>query len=155
MLRAPWKKIVCTTVDVSVKTRMTQALIDKIKTGNSPAAQYVGKYSRLWGEYNYLWDELAAAAWLEPSLITKTETRYMDIDLNRGANYGNILTWTEQDKPNIAVQPVEIQVDLDTERFYKMFVDLLMAPTPKLVNYGTAVGCSRLNAWVLSLRTSG
>ncbi len=75
MLRAPWKKIVCTTVDVSVKTRMTQALIDKIKTSNSPSAQYIGKYSRLWGEYNYLWDELAAAAWLEPGLITKTEVR--------------------------------------------------------------------------------
>jgi inosine-uridine nucleoside N-ribohydrolase len=110
---------------------MTQALIDKIKAGNSPAAQYVGKYARLWGEYNYLWDELAAAAWLDPSLITKTERRYMDIDLNRGANYGNILTWTDQDKPKVQVQPVEIQVDLDTERFYKMFVDLLMAPTPK------------------------
>jgi purine nucleosidase len=131
MLRAPWKKIVCTTVDVSVKTRMTQALIDKIKTGNSPAAQYVGKYARLWGEYNYLWDELAAMAWLDPSLITKTETRYMDIDLNRGANYGNTLTWTDLDKPKIEVHPVEIQVDLDTERFYQMFVDLLMAPTPK------------------------
>jgi purine nucleosidase len=131
MLRAPWKKIVCTTVDVSVKTRMTQALIDKIKTSNSPSAQYIGKYSRLWGEYNYLWDELAAAAWLEPGLITKTEVRYMDIDLNRGANYGNVLTWTDDDKPNIAVRPVEIQVDVDTERFYKMFLDLLMAPTPK------------------------
>jgi inosine-uridine nucleoside N-ribohydrolase len=131
MLRAPWKKIVCTTVDVSVKTRMTQALIDKIKTGSSPAAQYIGKYSRLWGDYNYLWDELAAAAWLDPSLITKTETRYMDVDLNHGANYGNVLTWTEEDKPRIMVRPVEIQVDLDTERFYKMFVDLLMAPTPK------------------------
>jgi purine nucleosidase len=131
MLRAPWKKIVCTTVDVSVKTRMTQALIDKIKTSNSPSAQYIGKYSRLWGEYNYLWDELAAAAWLEPGLITKTEVRYMDIDLNRGANYGNVLTWNEDDKPNIAVRPVEIQVDVDTERFYKMFLDLLMAPTPK------------------------
>ena len=55
----------------------------------------------------------------------------MDIDLNRGANYGNVLTWTEDDKPNIAVRPVEIQVDVDTERFYKMFLDLLMAPTPK------------------------
>jgi len=131
MLRAPWKKIVCTTVDVSVKTRMTQALIDKIKTGNSPAAQYVGKYARLWGEYNYLWDELAAMAWLDPSLITKTEIRYMDIDLNRGCHYGNILTWTDQDKPKIAVQPVEIQVDLDTEKFYKEFVELLMAPTPR------------------------
>ena len=131
VLRAPWKKIVCTTVDVSVKTRMTQALIDKIKAGNSPAALYVGKYARLWGEYNYLWDELAAAAWLDPSLITKTETRYMDIDLSRGANYGNILTWTDQDKPKMKVQPVEIQVDLDTGKFYQMFLDLLKAPTPK------------------------
>jgi hypothetical protein len=25
---------------------------------------------------------------------------------------------------------VEIQVDLNTEKFYKMFVDLLSAPTP-------------------------
>jgi purine nucleosidase len=130
MLRAPWKKIVCTTVDVSVKTRMTQALIDKIKASDSPAARYVGKYARLWGEYNYLWDELAAAAWLDPGLITKRETRFMDIDLGRGANYGDILTWTDRDKPKIDLQPVEIQVDLDTERFYQMFVDLLKAPTP-------------------------
>src|SRR6266436_4463619 len=28
VLRAPWKKIVCTTVDISVKTRMTQGLIN-------------------------------------------------------------------------------------------------------------------------------
>src|ERR1700730_9822628 len=131
MLRAPWKKIVCTTVDVSVKTRMTQALIDKIKAGDSPAARYVGKYARLWGEYNYLWDELAAAAWLDHSLITKKEMRYMDIALDRGANYGNILTWTDRDKPKIEVQPVEIQVDVDRERFYGMFLELLTAPTPR------------------------
>src|SRR5712671_3793258 len=75
VLRAPWKKIVCTTVDVSVKTRMTSELINRIKTGDSLAARYVGKYSRLYGEYNYLWDELTAAAWLDPSLITRKETR--------------------------------------------------------------------------------
>ena len=55
----------------------------------------------------------------------------MDVDLDRGAGYGNILTWVESDKPKIQVQPVEIQVDLDTEKFYNMFVDLLKAPTPK------------------------
>src|SRR5712675_1731369 len=82
VLRAPWKKIVCTPVDISVKTRMTQDLINRIKSGNSPAARYVGTYARLFGEYNYLWDELAAAAWLDPSIITKSETRYMDIDLS-------------------------------------------------------------------------
>jgi purine nucleosidase len=130
VLRAPWKKIVCTTVDISVKTRMTTELISRVKTGDSAAARYVGKYSRLYGEYNYLWDELTAAAWLDPSVITKKETRLMDVDLGRGAGYGDILTWTEKDKPSLEVRAVEIQVDLDTEKFYKMFVDLLTAPTP-------------------------
>ncbi len=131
VLRAPWNKIVCTTVDISVKTRMTQELINRIKVGNSPAARYVGTYTRLFGEYNYLWDELAAAAWLDPSLITKKETRFMDVDLSGGANYGNILTWNDKDRPKIELQPVEIQMDLDTERFYGMFVGLLKRETPR------------------------
>src|SRR5579885_2310306 len=87
VLMAPWKKVVCTTVDISVKTRMTQDLINQIKKSKSPAAQYVGTYSRLRGQYNYLWDELASAAWLDPSLITAKEKRYLDIDLNHGAAY--------------------------------------------------------------------
>jgi len=131
VLTAPWKKIICTPVDVSVKTRLTKELIDRIKTGSTPAARYVGTYARLYGQYNYLWDELAAAAWLDPSIITGRETRYLDIDLNRGAGYGSTLSWSEQDKPKIVGPPVEVQTDLNTEKFYKMFVDLLTAPTPK------------------------
>jgi len=131
VLRAPWKKIVCTTVDISVKTRMTSELINQIKAGDSPAARYVGTYARLHGEYNYLWDELAAAAWLDPSLITARETRFMDINLDRGAGYGDTLTWADRDKPAIEIRPVEVQVDLDLGKFYKMFVDLLTAPTPQ------------------------
>src|ERR1700722_1116907 len=131
VLRAPWKKIVCTTVDISVKTRMTQELIDKVNPSKTPGAQYIGKYERLRGPYNYLWDELTSAAWLAPSLITKKETRFMDVNLDRGAGYGDTLIWTDRDKPLRDLQSVEIQVDLDTERFYKMFVDLLTAPTPQ------------------------
>jgi inosine-uridine nucleoside N-ribohydrolase len=131
VLTAPWKKIVCTTVDISVKTRLTQGLIDRIKTADVPAARYVATYARLRGPYNYLWDELAVAAWLDPSLITEKETRYLDVDLNHGAGYGSTLSWDEQDKPAIAGQPAEIQVDLNTEKFYKMVVDLLTVPTPK------------------------
>ena len=131
VLRAPWKKIVCTTVDISIKTHMTNELVDRVKAGGSASAKYIAQYTKLEGEVNYLWDELASAAWLDPSIITKKETRYMDVDLARGASYGNILTWTENDKPKIEIQPVEIQVDLDAEKFYKMFVDLLGGPTPK------------------------
>jgi inosine-uridine nucleoside N-ribohydrolase len=128
---APWKRVVCTTVDISVKTRLTQELIDRVKSSNSPAAQYVGKYARLYGQFNYLWDELAAVAWLDPSLITAKDMRYLDVNLNRGAGYGDTLSWSEQDKPKIVGPPVEIQVDLDMQKFYNEFVELLAAPTPK------------------------
>jgi purine nucleosidase len=130
-LMAPWKKIVCTPVDISVKTRLTSDLVERIKAADTPVARYIGKYARLRGNYNYLWDELAAVAWLDPSLITKKELLYMDVDLDRGAGYGNTLTWTEHDKPKINGQPIEVQDDLDLDKFYKMFVNLLSAPTPK------------------------
>lgn len=129
-LRARWNRIVCTSVDISVKTRLTTSLIDEVKKSRTPAARYIGDYTHLFGQYNYLWDELAAIAWLDPSVITKKENRYMDVDLDRGANYGNILTWMEKDKPKVEVQSVEIQDDLDTAKFYKSFVELLSAPTP-------------------------
>lgn len=131
VLTAAWKKIICTSVDISVKTQLTPEMIDRIKTSDSPAAQYIGKYSHLMPNYNYLWDELASAAWLDPSIITKKETRYIDVDLDRGAAYGDTLSWTEQDKPKFVGPPNEVQDDLDVEKFYKMFIDLMRAPTPK------------------------
>jgi len=131
VLTAPWKKVVCTTVDISVKTRLTKELIDRVKSANTPAAQYVAKYSRLQGNYNYLWDELAALAWLDPSIITAKDTRYLDVDIGRGKGHGETLSWSEQDRPKLTGPPVEIQVDLDAQKFYKEFVDLLTSDTPK------------------------
>jgi inosine-uridine nucleoside N-ribohydrolase len=130
VLRAPWKKMVCTTVDVSVKTRLIQELLNRIKGSNTPAARYVGSYTHLFSAYNYLWDELASAAWLDASLITKKENRYMDVNLALGPDHGDMLVWTDRDKPKRDIPLVEVQVDLDTERFYKMFVELLSARTP-------------------------
>jgi hypothetical protein len=37
----------------------------------------------------------------------------------------------QRDNPKKEVQPIEIYVDLDTAKFYKMFVDQLSAPTPQ------------------------
>jgi len=131
VLRAPWKRMVCTTVDISVKTRMTNGLIDKVRAGTTPVAQYIGKYEHLHGPYNYLWDELAAAAWLDPTLITRKESRYMDVNLARGPGYGDTLTWTDLDKPKHDMPSVEVQFDLNADRFYKLFLELLTASTPQ------------------------
>jgi inosine-uridine nucleoside N-ribohydrolase len=130
VLRAPWKKIVCTPTDISIKTHMTAALVKQIEASGTPLARYIAKFAMLTPGADIMWDELAALAWLDPSLITKSEKRYMAVDLDRGAGYGNTLTWGIKDTMRPASQPVEIQFDLDTERFYHMFATLMTAPTP-------------------------
>jgi purine nucleosidase len=130
-LAAPWKKIICTPVDISVKTRITDAMVADIKTSNNPAARYVVKFFMKDQGGSYMWDELAAAAWIDPTLITKKETRYMSVDVDHGAAYGNTLTWSEKDNPKLGARLVEIQQDLDLARFSKMFVELMKAPTPQ------------------------
>jgi inosine-uridine nucleoside N-ribohydrolase len=127
VLRAPWKKIVCTPTDISVKTHMTAAMVKEIEASGTPLARYIAKFAMLSPGADIMWDELAAAAWLDPSIITKSETRYMAVDLDHGAGYGNTLTWSANDKVHPATPPVEIQVDLDAAKFYRMLVRLMTA----------------------------
>ena len=129
MLRAPWKKIVCTPTDISIKTRLTPAMVKRIDAAGTPLAHYIARFFQPGGGNDYMWDELAAAAWIDPGDHHQTETRYMSVDIDHGAGYGNTLTWTEKDKPKLGVDPVEIQLDLDAEKFYEMFVRLMTAPT--------------------------
>jgi len=128
VLGAKWKKIVCTPTDISVKTRLTPEMIKEIDAAGTPLARYVAKYYQPGPGADFMWDELAAAAWIDPSIITKRESRYMSVDLDHGAGYGNTLTWSEHDKPGVPVSLVEIQTELDKQKFYRMFIQLMTAP---------------------------
>ena len=140
VLRAPWKRITCTPVDISVKTHMTRAMVKQIEAAGTPVARYMTKYAILTPPgADIMWDELAAAAWIDPSIITKTQTRYMSVDLAHGAGYGNTLTWSRDEKFHPETQPVEIQFDLDTDKFYRMFVELMTAPTHGTHNLETGI----------------
>jgi purine nucleosidase len=133
-LRAHWPRIDVTTVDVSIKAMFTQKMLDEISTSPNPAARYIAKYSQ---ERYYLWDELAACAWLDPSIITKDRNLYMDVDVSHGPAYGETLTWSEALKPAIDLQLVHAQVDLDLPKFTTMFVELMSAGTPHGVRTST------------------
>jgi inosine-uridine nucleoside N-ribohydrolase len=128
VLRAPWKKIICTPVDISIKARLTAEDVKKIASAGTPIAQYIAKYYQSGDGNDYMWDELAAAAWIDPSIITKKGTRFMSVDIDHGAGYGNTLTWQVGDRPQIPVQPVEIQFDLDYGKFMDMFSSLMTKP---------------------------
>jgi inosine-uridine nucleoside N-ribohydrolase len=125
VLRAGWPRIDLTTTDISVKTRFTAEMMKQMAESSSPAAQYVAKYSHASG---YLWDELAAMAWLDPKIITRESQMYVDVDLARGPNYGNTLTWTAANRPkDRQLQVIHVQEDLDAPRFYREFVELIKA----------------------------
>lgn len=130
VLRAPWKKIECTPTDISIKTRLTTEMIKRIEASGTRVARYLARFFLPGDGNDYMWDELAAAAWLDPSLITRQEVRYMGVDISHGAGYGNTLTWTEKEKPRRTGTPVGIQMDLDTAKFYRMFESLMSAQTP-------------------------
>jgi inosine-uridine nucleoside N-ribohydrolase len=130
VLRAPWTKIACTTVDISIKTRLSPQIVQRIDASGTALGHYIARFYKPGDGNDYMWDELAAAAWMDPAIITKKETRYLSVDIDHGAGYGNTLSWGERDKPRTVGQPVTIQVDLDQQKFYEMFVDLMSAPTP-------------------------
>jgi purine nucleosidase len=122
VLRAAWPRVDVTTVDVSIRAPFTQQMLDEISKSQTLTARYIAAWSQ---DRYYLWDELAACAWLDPTLITKEKLVYMDIDLSHGSSYGEALTWTEKLKPATGVRLVHAQVDLDLPRFQKMFDDLM------------------------------
>ena len=122
VLRARWPRVDVTTVDVSIKTKLNAQMMGAIAKSNSPAARYIVKYET---ERGYMWDELAACAWLDPSIITKTRDLYIDVDLSHGPSYGHTLTWTDALKPATDVHISHAQVDVDVARFARMFVDLM------------------------------
>jgi inosine-uridine nucleoside N-ribohydrolase len=121
VLRAPWKKVTITPIDISVKTRLTTAIQAAIAKVDTPVARYLGKYSLT----GYMWDEIAGAAMIDPSIITGQKQLYMDIDVDHGAGYGKTLFWDS----SATLPPYEhlanVQFDIDGEKFYKLYIDLM------------------------------
>ena len=55
---------------------------------------------------------------------------FLILSMLLGASYGNTLSWAPGQQPGMGEQLVEVQQDLDKERFYKEYVGLLTRPTP-------------------------
>ena len=127
VLHAHWAKITDTPVDISIKTRLTKAMIAEIAKSNTPVAQYLAKYAN----EEYMWDELAAISWLDPSIVTRSEKLYLDASTDHGATYGDTLAWAPGDNPGLGEQLVTVNADLDATKFYREFIDLMTRQTPK------------------------
>jgi inosine-uridine nucleoside N-ribohydrolase len=124
VLRAPWKKMTITPIDISVKTRFTSEMKATITSAHTPVTDYLDKYSLP----GYMWDEIAGAALIDPSIITGQKQLYMDIDTDHGASYGKTLFWDARTQVPPYLRLANVQFDIDAEKFYKIFTDLMTRP---------------------------
>ena len=119
VLRAPWRRIVQVPVDPSTRTLFTPVMIRQVAAADTPVARYVTK----WVESFPLWDEIAAAVWLEPALVTRRETIAVSVDTAAdGAGYGNTLSWPAGKGPGLGERDVEVVFDVDVPRLEKLLV---------------------------------
>jgi inosine-uridine nucleoside N-ribohydrolase len=133
VFHAPWHKVTVTTVDVSVQTHMTNDMLDELSKSQSPAAQYIARYARRPKQGSaggYLWDELAVAAWIDPTLITSGRNIYMDVSLDKGISYGDTEIWSESDKSGNTLPMTFTQMNVDWPKFQRMFMQMMESPTP-------------------------
>jgi len=129
VLTANWAKITCVPVDISIKTHFTHAMAEQIAKSGTPLGDYwVKHYVSI---INYMWDELAGAAWIDPGIITSEKELYMDVSLDHGPTYGDTITWLERDKPKLSGVPVHVLLDLNNEKFDKFYVDVMSLPATK------------------------
>jgi inosine-uridine nucleoside N-ribohydrolase len=127
VLHEPWKKITEVPIDPTTKTFFTAAMIKEVSLGKAPFAAYLGEF----GQSYPMWDELAVATWLDPSIVTHSAQLLIDADTSFTAGYGNTLSWSIGEGPGLGEGPVTVVLDIDRAKFEALALHLLArAPPP-------------------------
>jgi purine nucleosidase len=124
VMRAAWKKITITPIDISIKTHVTPEMQAAIAKADTPVAKYLSKYS----VPSFMWDELSAAAMVDPSIITGQKQLYVDIDIDHGPSYGETLFWAPGTELPSYARLSTVQFDVDAHKFYDLYIKLMTQP---------------------------
>jgi inosine-uridine nucleoside N-ribohydrolase len=155
VLRQPWKQIVVTPFEAGGQVWSSERLMKKVVSTGGLLADHVKQVyldrqpmagTSMW---SMMWDELTVASILDPSVIKKSETMYLDVDITHGPKYGHTVVWKPLDEipafflaysgprpvdkekwkghliPPAHLYPATVQMEVDVEKFEKIFVDLM------------------------------
>ena len=124
VLHEPWKKITEVPVDPTTRTFFRPDLIKRVAGGRAPFDAYIGRF----GQSYPMWDELAVATWIDPSVVTRRAELLVDVDTSFTAGYGNTLSWRIGEGPGLGERVVQVVQDVDVAKFEALTVDLLTHP---------------------------
>lgn len=155
VLRAPWPQIVVSPFEAGEQIFSSEALMRRVVEKNAPLSSYVNDVylktkppagTTMW---SMMWDELTVASILDPAVVKKSETMYLDVDITHGPKYGHTVVWKKPDgvpqfmmpysspngperekwlshlNPPSHLHPASVQTEVDVKKFEDDFVDMM------------------------------
>jgi len=122
MLHAGWKKITVVPLDASVDTKLTPDLAKRASAGNGPVAKYLTAFP---GDPFPLWDETAAAVFLDPTVAKATTKLAMDVTIDHGAGYGAVQSWPSGGGPGLGEREVTVVRSVNVSQLDILFAALM------------------------------
>ncbi len=155
VLREPWKEIIVSPVETGGQVWSSADLMKRIVRAGGPLANHVRQLyletqpppgTSIW---SMMWDELTVASIIDPSVVTKSETMYLDVDISHGPKYGHTVVWKPATEPPVFflpysgpngvdrekwkghltppahLHPASVQMEVDVKKFESMFVELM------------------------------
>jgi len=127
-VRAPFPDQLIVGLDVCEKYRFNKKFFDRITAVDTPIAAmfretYGSRFEREPAYTRLVWDTIAAAVVIDPTLIVEEETRWVDVNSDYGLDYGRSLGYDRQGPAG--TQRARILLAIDEERFWTLMVSLL------------------------------
>jgi inosine-uridine nucleoside N-ribohydrolase len=126
VLTASWPKII-SLGNVTNETHMNAAMVARLLEVKTPVTELLARHA----SHLPLWDEMAAAVAVDPSLVTKQMDALMDVDTEFGMHYGQTRIWPAATAPHLGERMVTIVVSVDLPRFYDAFFKAAQAAVPE------------------------
>ncbi len=141
-LHAPFQKQIVVPNDVAESVYYTKAEYDRIIAGaDTPITQMfkdrqAERFEKDPNAQSFVWDAMTAAIFLDPSIATDVQERHIDIDTQLGPDYGRALGYHDSRHRDNATgegfpantQKVDIVFDIDHEKFFDLYTELMGAP---------------------------
>jgi len=127
-VRARFAEQLIVGLDVCEKYRFNKKVFERITAVDTPIAKmfkekYGSSFEKNHDYTRLVWDTIAAAVVIDPTLIVEEETRWVDVNSDYNLDYGRSLGYHKQGPAG--TQKARILLTIDEERFWNLMVELL------------------------------
>ena len=127
-VRAPFADQLIVGLDVCEKYHFDGKIFDRITAADNAIAkmfqkQYGPEFEKNPRFTRLVWDTIAAAVVIDPTLIVEQESRWIDVNSDYGLDYGRSLGYRKQGPAG--TRKARILKAIDEDRFWDLMVDML------------------------------